>query len=429
MGKKTHLNFRKMSQMESQFSEINCCRVCGCSELLDILSLGNQWVINFPDGDTPDDGVQAPLEMVVCGNADCSLVQLRHTVDPDLMYKQYWYQSGINQTMRTALKNVTDSVLKVVPLDEKDIVVDIGANDGTLLRSYTVEGICKVGFEPATNLIEQARKETSLILNDYFNAPAFQSAFPGQQASAVTSIAMFYDLDDPNQFVADISQILAPDGVWINQMNYLGTMLEFNAFDNISHEHLEYYSLSSLEYLLARHGLEVFDVEQNDLNGGSIRAFIGHRDKRGVSERVKRLRDKEAPLKDFETYQSFVGRLQNIKSKICDFISNEVSQGKSIHVYGASTRGNTLLQYFGLNKTVITAAAERNPLKWGKKMIGTNIPIVSEDESRSSHPDYFLILPWAFVEEFVKREEHFLRDGGKFILPLPEFKIISQEYL
>lgn len=412
--------------MNNQFSEVKCCRVCGCSELLDILSLGNQWVINFPDGDTPDEGVQAPLEMVVCGNAECSLVQLRHTVDPDLMYKQYWYQSGINQTMRNALKNITDAVCKVIPLGEKDIVVDIGANDGTLLRSYAIQGLCKVGFEPASNLMEQARKETSLILNDYFNAPAFESAFPGKKASAVTSIAMFYDLEDPNQFVADISQILAPEGVWINQMNYLGTMLEFNAFDNISHEHLEYYSLSSLEYLLARHQLEVFDVEQNDLNGGSIRAYIGHKNKKEISDRVKQLRDKEAMLKDFATYQSFVERLQNIKAELCDFIVNEVRQGKSIHVYGASTRGNTLLQYFGLDKTLITVAAERNPLKWGKKMIGTNIPIVSEDESRSARPDYFLILPWAFVDEFVKREEHFLKNGGKFLIPLPEFKIIAE---
>ena len=262
--------------MKEAYKEINACRVCGSEKLLPILTLGNQSTIDFPDKDGTATGVLAPLDLVLCGNVDCSLAQLRHTVNPDLLYRQYWYKSGINQTMRDALADITSSAQKLVALNKGDIVVDIGANDGTLLRSYKIDGLFTVGFEPAKNLMDEARKGTSLIINDYFNGKSFAQNLPGEKAKVITSIAMFYDLEDPNSFVRNIKNILKEKGVWINQMNNLKTMLSDNAFDNISHEHLEYYSLSSLEFLLARHDLEVFDVELNSLNGGSIRAYIAH---------------------------------------------------------------------------------------------------------------------------------------------------------
>jgi NDP-4-keto-2,6-dideoxyhexose 3-C-methyltransferase len=411
--------------MKQIYSERTTCRVCGSDELLPVLSLGNQYIINFPEGDAPDTGIRAPLDMVLCANTECSLAQLRHTVEPDLLYRQFWYKSGINQTMRDALADVTRSAQQRVQLGKGDIVVDIGSNDSTLLRTYAVDGLYTVGFEPATNLMTEARERTSLIVNDYFNGASFQQHLPGKQARVVTSIAMFYDLEDPNAFVRDIKSILATDGVWINQMNYLGTMLSKNAFDNISHEHLEYYSLSSLEFLLARHGLEVFDAELNNLNGGSIRAYISHVGAHPVHERVRELRRSEGHLKTFDPYREFVARLEDIKQRICSFIDGERAAGKKIYVYGASTRGNTLLQYFGLNDKVITAAAERNPVKWGKRMVGTNVPIVSEDEARKAKPDYFLVLPWAFIREFLAREKEFLQGGGRFIVPLSEFRVLS----
>lgn len=411
--------------MKQIYKEITHCRVCGSEKLLPMLSLGNQYIINFPDGDDPADGIKAPLDMVLCGNSICSLAQLKHTVDPDLLYRQFWYKSGINQTMRDALSDVTRAVQGRVALGKGDIVVDIGSNDGTLLRSYGIEGLFTVGFEPAMNLMEEARKDTSLIINDYFNKKSFEQNLPDRKAKAVTSIAMFYDLEDPNLFVQDIKNVLASDGVWINQMNYLETMLKQNAFDNISHEHLEYYSLSSLEYLLSLHGMEVFDVELNNLNGGSIRAYTAHVGAYPIHERVKQLRASEGHLRTLAPYQAFVARVEEIKGKICEFINTERKKGKSIYAYGASTRGNTLLQYFGLNDTVITAAAERNPLKWGKRMVGTNIPIISEDEARKAKPDYFLVLPWAFIKEFTSREKNFLQSGGCFIVPLSEFCVIT----
>ena len=413
--------------MKEAYKEINACRVCGSEKLLPILTLGNQSTIDFPDKDGTATGVLAPLDLVLCGNVDCSLAQLRHTVNPDLLYRQYWYKSGINQTMRDALADITSSAQKLVALNKGDIVVDIGANDGTLLRSYKIDGLFTVGFEPAKNLMDEARKGTSLIINDYFNGKSFAQNLPGEKAKVITSIAMFYDLEDPNSFVRNIKNILKEKGVWINQMNNLKTMLSDNAFDNISHEHLEYYSLSSLEFLLARHDLEVFDVELNSLNGGSIRAYIAHTGDYPIDERVHNLRDSEKDLNTFIPYKEFVDRIKELKTIMFDFISAKHKAGKSIYVYGASTRGNTLLQYFDLDNTMLTAAVERNPVKWGKRMAETNIPIISEDEARKAKPNYMLVLPWAFIKEFVVRESEYLQSGGRFIVPLPKFRVLSAD--
>ena len=240
---------------------------------------------------------------------------------------------------------------------------------------------------------------------------------------------MFYDLDNPHDFVDDVRSILDENGIWILQMNYLVTMLENNAFDNIVHEHLEYYSLQSLEYLLNKHNLEVFDIEQNNINGGSIRVFIKFKDckKISISERVNSVREYETKigLDNQKPYLDFAKRILNIKEQTCKFIKDEINNGKKIYVYGASTRGNTLLQYYELNSNSILAAAERNPDKWGKKTVGSKIPIISEKQARLDKPDYFLVLPWYFIDEFEIREKDYLRDGGKFIVPLPKFKLIG----
>lgn len=410
--------------MTEIYKERKTCRSCGHSGLQPIFSLGNQYIINFPEGSSTGAGLRAPVDAVLCANAPCSLVQLKHTVDPDILYRQFWYKSGINETMRNALADITREAKERVPLQAGDIVIDIGTNDATLLRAYGVPGLVTVGFEPAVNLIAEASVGTTRIINDYFNRESFEKGYPGKRAKVVTSIAMFYDLEEPRRFVEDIKAVLAGDGIWINQMNYLRSMLEQNAFDNVSHEHLEYYSLSSLEYLLEGMDLEVFDVGLNDLNGGSFRAFTARRGAFPVSERVPALRRAETHLCRKETYDAFAGRLSSLRKRARDFIAGELEKGKRVYAYGASTRGNTLLQYFGLDQNWITAAAERNPVKFGKKMVGTNIPIISEEQARREKPDYFLVLPWAFVKEFEAREQTFLREGGKFIVPLPEFRVI-----
>lgn len=411
------------------YTQRKTCRICDSPDLIPVLSLGDQYLINFPDGDTPEEGLIAPLNLILCSHPECSLVQLRESVDPDLMYRQFWYKSGINQTMRNALADITQAAQKKVALKKGDMVVDIGTNDGTLLRSYHVEGLVTVGFEPARNLVAEASVGTSKIINNYFNYKEFEKHFPKKKAKVITSIAMFYDLEDPNQFVRDVKDSMAKDGIWINQMNYLKSQLEQNAFDNISHEHLEYYSLTTLQYLLKQHQMEVFDVELCSINGGSLRVYIANRGAYPIQKSVQDLEASEAPLRDPKTYENFAKRIEDVKKKTRQFIGEELKKGKRVFAYGASTRGNTLLQYFGLDHHWITAAAERNPDKFGKKMVGTNIPIISESEARAKKPDYFFILPWSFIKEFIPREKEFFQNGGKFIVPLPDFKIIGLQDL
>lgn len=418
------------SESSHSISAIKKCRVCGKENLEDILSLGVQKHINFLDS-ADQTHLEAPLEIILCNEKDggCGLLQLRHTVPGDLLYRTFWYKSGVNQTMRDALSDITKNAENRIELKQNDIVVDIGANDGTLLRTYRTKNLKLVGFEPASNLVKDAQVETTEIINNFFNYDNFAEKFRGQKAKVITSIAMFYDLDDPNTFVSDIVKTLDDDGIWIIQMNYLTTMLENNAFDNIVHEHLEYYSLKSLEKLLERHDLVVFDVELNNINGGSIRTYIRHKHSRKfqTTERVESIREyeKKIGLDDSKPYIEFAKRIDNLKNETYNFIKNEVDNGKKVYAYGASTRGNTLLQFYGLDYKLIHAAADRNSMKWGKKMVGTNIPIISEEQARNDKPDYFLILPWYFIEEFKVREKNYLDNGGKFIMPLPNFQIVT----
>jgi NDP-4-keto-2,6-dideoxyhexose 3-C-methyltransferase len=411
------------------------CRVCEGS-FDPILTLGDQYVSNFLSPEQAD-GVKAPLELVLC--RECKLLQLRHTVPGDEMYQNYWYRSGTNQTMRTALADIANTTEQLISLRSGDAVLDIGCNDGTLLGSYKTPGISRIGFDPAENLAIFSRKIADHVLNGFFNAEEFQSdpALKNRRPKIVTSIAMFYDLEDPNKFVGDIKKIMDLQGVWVLQMSYLPLMLKQNDFGNICHEHLEYYSLESLEYLLRRHDFRVADVQLNDVNGGSYRVFIRNRGadetlfgngayRAQAGERVKALRAQESRmgLGQAETFREFAAWVKRIKEDVSGFISEQVKRGKKVAVYGASTKGNTMLQYFGLDYHTITTASERNPDKWGKVTVGTRIPIVSEEQARTDKPDYFLVLPWHFVEEFRDREKNYLLAGGRFIVPLPHFTLM-----
>lgn len=415
------------------------CRVCGASSLVDIISLGEHAISDFVPGGTAP--VVAPLALVLCDPAagGCALLQLKHrAVDPQLLYRNYWYKSGMNASMKAALADITAQALKLVELAPGDIVVDIGANDGTLLRSYpaagAAPGVCLVGFEPADNLQPEAAQGTTRIINDFFEAAAFSAAFGSAKARIVTSIAMFYDLEDPNAFTADVAEILAPDGLWTIQMSYLPLMLETNNFDNICHEHVEYYSLASLEALLERHGLEAFDVELNDVNGGSFRIYVRltgapPEGREGSEARLAELRERERSMDLAGTapYRAFAGRVEAVRIAVRSFVESAVARGDTIHVYGASTKGNTLLQYFGLDHRLIAGAAERNPAKWGLETVATGIPIISEEESRAAGPDYYLVLPWHFRHEFLEREQEYLDAGGAMLFPLPEPEIVRRE--
>lgn len=413
----------------------NTCRVCeGAIE--PILSLGEHYVSDFIEPGAPD-GTKAPLELVLCRR--CRLLQLKHTVSGDAMYRNYWYRSGTNRTMRVALADIANKAEQLAHLKADDAVLDIGCNDGTLLASFKTGGIFKIGFDPARNLAQYSRQVADSLTVSYFESGPFLANpdLATRRPKVVTSIAMFYDLEDPNTFVADVKKVMHRDGLWIVQMSYLPLMLRTNDLANVCHEHLEYYSLQSFEYLLHRHDFEVVDMELNDVNGGSMRAYIRNRNadplafaddtyRELAAERVRAFREEEIRLglDTSEPYRDFAAWVDRIKSDLIVFVKDAVARGKVIFVYGASTKGNTLLQYYGLDHTTITAAAERNPDKWGKVTVGTHIPIVSEEEARAAKPDYFLVLPWHFLQEFQAREKEYLMSGGRFIVPIPHFTLI-----
>ena len=413
------------------------CRACGSCNLTNILSLGDLFVSDFLDSPDNFRGIKAPLELVLCNIQDggCGLVQLRHTVSNEAMYRNYWYRSGINQTMSDELNSIADKAGSIAGLKALDYVIDIGANDGTLLRGYSIPELNTVGFEPARNLEQFNKDGTSKIIVDFFNYAAWQNEFSDKRAKVITAIGMFYDLDDPNAFVSDIEKCLDDDGLLVIQMMYLPSFLERNAFDGICHEHLEYYSLLSLENLLARHGLEVFDVEMREqINEGSIRVFVRKVGKGrslnvvdGAAQRLFALRvnEKSLGLDEKETYDALVSRILDAREKVVSFITQEVAKGKKVHGYAASTKGNTTLQFYGLSPELVEAISDRNPHKWGKFTAGTLIPVISEEESRAQRPDYYFILAWHFLSEFVGREKEYLEQGGKFIVPMPEFRVIG----
>jgi SAM-dependent methyltransferase len=417
----------------AKVKERQTCRSCGSPILEPVLSLGNIYVSDFLDDDSAQKNI-APLDLVLCNamNGGCGLVQLRHTVPSDFLYRQYWYKSGISETIRTDLKDTVDKAQKLINLKDGDIVVDIGCNDGTMLRYYSGENITKVGFEPAYNLVKEAEVGKNIIINDFFNHESFRKKFGNKKSKIITAISMFYDLDNPNEFLEDIVKTMDKDGIFIIQQNYLVNMLENNAFDNICHEHLEYYSLFSLENLLKNHNLEVFDVELNSINGGSIRTYIKLKENsirpfNGAEKRIDEIRQKEKnmELHNSKPYLQFVGRVENIKMQLYSFISQEIKHGKKVMVCGASTRGNTTLQYCNLDYRLLDSAVDKNPEKWGKRTVETKIPIAPMEHYMEVKPDYVLVLPWHFFEEIRLKESKYLPSKTKFIVPMPSFRIVD----
>ncbi len=393
------------------------CRSCNSKKINPLLSLKELYLSDFVPLDEVEKPPKYPLDLVIC--EECKLVQLEKAPPSDEMYtERYGYKSGINNTIKADLAEVVSEVSKIVSLGEGDRVVDIGANDGTLL-SYYPTNLFRVGFEPIAKLAKECEKHADYVYNNFFfNA--------GSTSKVITAISCFYDLEDPNRFLRDIGWMLAPQGVFVIQQNYVGGMLKQNAFDNIVHEHIEYYSLFSLEHLLSRHNLQVFRVTENGINGGSFRTFICRKGERDTEKSVieMRVREKELGLDTEEPYKAFAERVELITQQIHALVRKQVDEGKTVYTYGASTRGNTLLQACGLDNTLIKAAVERNPEKWGLKIASLDIPIISEEQARSEKPDYLLVLPWYFKVEFIEREKTYLESGGHFIFPLPELEVV-----
>ncbi len=399
--------------MKLSYTTRKTCRLCGSGRLKRVLRLGNIYVSNFVKTKS-ERGMRAPLELVICSNPKCQLLQLKHTAPQEIMYsRHYWYESAINPVIVNDLKQIARVSQNMVKLKTGDVILDIGANDGTLLKFFPKKYI-RAGCEPANNLQAKLKQHADKVIHDFWSYEAYQK-LKVPKAKIITAIGMFYDMENPNAFIRDSERALADDGIFIAQLMTLKPMIETNDVGNICHEHLEFYSYPSLVYLFEKNGLEIFRVEENSINGGSYRLYARKLNKGSI----------KYPEAKFD-YRAFAQRLETNKKKCLAFIKNAVRKGKRVYAYGASTKGNTILQYYGLNHKLIAAAADKDPKKWGKFTVGTNVPIIPEDQARQENPDYFLILPWAFTDTFVKREQHWLKKGGKFIVPIPKFKVISE---
>lgn len=400
--------------MNTEVSNIYSCRSCHSADLERVLNFGAPYLSDFPASreEGEKNGKKVPLEILICRS--CWLVQLAHSTPPDWMYRHFHYRSGITQTMRRALADIALKAEKAAALKPGDAVCDIGANDGTLLRSYQVPALVRVGFEPALNLQEEGSAGGNIIVPEYFTSdPRWKGQF-----KVISAIAMFYDLEDPNQFLSDVRDMMHPDGVFVLQMNYLPTMLQDCSFDNVSHEHLCYYSLTSLLPMLSKNGLFVYHVGLNDVNGGSVRVWCRKVRPRRPDESLEPLLslEKQAALDTLTPYTGFAERITFTKNTVIDSLSRFAFHHR--YLCGASTRGNTLLQFFGMDDSFIAGAGERDERKHGHVTAGSWIPIVSEEEARVK-AKIMLVLPWHFANEIAEREADFLNRGGELLFPLP----------
>jgi len=409
-----------------RYTEIEKCRISGSRNLITVLSLGNQTLTGIFPKKPNQDITSGPLDMVWC--PDSGLLQLKQSYSLDEMYgENYGYRSGLNQSMVRHLKNKINTLERFIKPTSKDIVIDIGSNDATSLKSYTADCL-KVGIDPTGKKFKEFYTNGIELIPDFFSAATFSNHFKNRTAKIITSIAMFYDLEDPNQFVRDIAAVLDDQGIWHFEQSYMPSMLRTNAYDTICHEHLEFYSFRVIKNLVENHGLRVIDVEMNSINGGSFAVTVckksaSYKSNIPVIDWMLKQED-DMGLHTPKPYRQFEEKVFHHRKNLMELIHSLANDGKKIIAYGASTKGNVLLQFCGITPDLIPYVAEVNEDKFGSYTPGTNIPIISESEARKMKPDYFLVLPWHFKHSILDRETEFRANGGKFIFPLPEIEII-----
>lgn len=421
---------------EKRIRVIDRCRICGHGELRPVIDLGPQCLAGLFDDGRPQNQLTTPvpLEVVCCdpsaGRGGCGFIQLRHTVPPEVMFQDYGYRSGLNTTMRRHLEQLSVEIESKLGFNPGDIAVDIGANDGTSLLAYREPGLIRVGFEPSDAALEP-RGPGIRYIREFFSSREFQKRYPGRRAKVIMSIAMFYDIDDPAGFCRQIHDILEEEGLWVVEMHYWGSVLETAGFDAICHEHLGYYSLKALRHLVEMCGLEFADVGFNSSNGGSLRCAFRKASSRipldpQARQRIERAfaEEERQGVHSPERHAQFRSQAEKIRAGTGDLLRRAAEQGKRVYGYGASTKGNVLLQYVGVSPREVVAIADRNPTKWGRKTPGTRIPICSEDQMRRARPELLLVLPWHFLPEFMEREKGLRDSGTRFIVPFPEARIV-----
>jgi GDP-mannose 4,6-dehydratase len=412
----------------SIIKNIEICRICNSNDLTDVISLGEQYITsrfpNYGDFSTP----KTNIDLCVCSN--CRLLQLRQTTVPSQLYEyEYGYRSGISNTMREHLKKYHEEILGFISLNEGDTVLDIGSNDSTMLQYYS-DKINRIGVDPTGKQFQQFYGSCKL-LPTYFTLNNFKNEFGDIKCKIVSSISMFYDLPNPVTFANDIYNILEDDGIWTCEQSYLIYMLDTNSIDTICHEHLEYYSLKQIKYIADQTNFKIIDIKFNSCNGGSFRIYFSKKSSdlhKECTELINDILEKEINygLNSNKIYDDFMTKCNKQINYLNEFIDTVNNNNKKIYIYGASTKGNCLLQYANIGEEKIKYAVERNPKKIGK-MTNTGIKIISEETMRETPPDYLLVLPWHFKNEILKREEDFLNKGGQIIFPFPNFEVIGSK--
>jgi C-methyltransferase C-terminal domain/Putative zinc binding domain/Methyltransferase domain len=416
------------------YTEVGQCRICGNHNLALILDLGVQALTGvFPK--SPSEAVEkGPLQMVKCtGPAEncCGLLQLHHSFDSALLYgESYGYRSGLNAGMVRHLQVRASRAKQLVQLHSGDLILDVGSNDGTLLRAMQEPGVLPIGMDPLAAKFRKYYSPEAVTVADFFTARRFRQEFPNRKARIVTSVAMFYDLERPMDFVRDVLEVLADDGIWVFEQSYLPTMLKMTAYDTVCHEHSEYYSLRPILWMLRLAGLKLVDVELNAVNGGSI-CLTAAKTTSSLPEAASRiaelLREEETDgIEDVGMLQQFQDRVDQHRFALLRTIGELRAADKRVSGYGASTKGNVILQYCGLTSAHLDCIADVNSEKFGAFTPGTLIPIVSEADARSRGVDVFLVFPWHFRDGILDRERDFLSSGGAFLFPLPEIAMVRQ---
>lgn len=418
------------SKATELYRNITQCRVCHSDKLTECMSFGKQYLAsNFVasnDGH-PLAAIKVPLSVVLC--EECGLLQLKELVKRDLLYHDYFYRSGTNPMMQAALKDVVNDVSRNATLKKGDYIVDIGCNDCTMLSLFPSE-YRRIGVEPATNINWGSVDPSIHIINDFFSRKEVARATAGAPCRLVTSIAMLYGVEDLNAFSSEVKSMLAPDGVWCIQLSYLPTIIENMSFYDVCHEHLYYFSLSTLNSLMERNGLSIYDASLNDVNGGSLRVFVTHHEhQKAKTPNYYRILEEEQKLglAEASTYQEFFGQVHDLKTRINGYLRNEADQGNLVVGLGASTKGNVLLQFFGVDRELLPYISERNPEKVSLRTLGTDIELVSEERARELAPSCMLVLIWFFKDEIIQREKQYLEQGGKLLFPMPYCHLVTKD--
>lgn len=410
------------------FEDTKRCRICGNTELVSIVSLGQQALTGVFPRSAGEPITTGPLELVKCtGDAACGLVQLRQSYDTSEMYGlNYGYRSGLNRSMVAHLHGLVAKIRAIVDLQPGDLVIDIGSNDSTLLRAYPADGPTLVGIDPTGVKFQQYYRDDIQLIPEFFSASAVKARLGTQQAKVISSIAMFYDLEAPLEFMTQIREVLADDGIWLFEQSYMPAMLDMNAYDTICHEHLEYYGLAQIKWMTDRAGFKIVDVWTNDVNGGSFAVMVaktGSRYPEATARVDAMLRDEAARgLHTLAPYEQFKAHIFEHRTQLLAFVDGAKRANETILGYGASTKGNVILQFCNLTAADIPAIAEVNEDKFGCFTPGTHIPIISEREARAQRPAYFLVLPWHFRQTIIEREQEFLAGGGRLVFPLPKIE-------